>query len=238
MGSGFDMIDLPLSINDPVELQILDRGERINCASRVHDMVNGQIQLSWPTRSGIRVPIKETQELLLYFTRFDGIYTGKAVVESVSQSPVPTILVRAAGGMEKVQRREFFRVRTSLPIQLTGIESTPTGAQANKTSGMHLIARTVDISGGGLSIHKEFSIQLGTEFEIKLTLEPDQLPLELSATVVYSEPVKTFQGKQLYRVAMQFVDIGEGSRRRIVRHIFKLQQQMMLRLSDEKPATA
>lgn len=229
------MIDLPLSVNDPVELQVLHEGERINCASRVHDLVDGKIQLSWPTRSGIRVPIRKAQELLLYFTRADGIYTGQAVVESVSQAPVPTILVQAAGDLEKIQRREFYRVRASLPIKLTGLDSSSPNAQTKKTSGMHIISRTVDVSGGGLSINKEFPVLPGTVFEVELTLEETQPPLELITTVVYSEAVKTFKGRQLYRVAMKFVDISEASRRRIIRHIFKLQQQMMLRLSDEKP---
>lgn len=226
------MFDLPLAINDPLELQILDEKGLVTCSSRVHDLVDGRIQLSWPTRSGIRVPVHKDQELVLFFTRSDGIYSGKAVVDAAVPHPTPMIVVHAISGMERTQRREYFRVRVSLPVKLVGLESGSKGTQSNKTSGLHIIARTLDISGGGLSIHKEFPILPGTEFDIALTLEENEPPLELKGRVVYSEPIKTFKGRQLYRVAMAFVEIKEATRRLIIRHIFKLQQTMSARLSE------
>ncbi len=226
------MLDLPLTINDPLELQILDEKGLVTCSSRVHDLVDGRIELNWPTRSGIRVAVCKDQELVLLFTRADGVYSGKAVVEAAAPSPTPLITVRAVGGMERTQRREYYRVRVSLPVKMVGLENSSTGAKANKASGLHIIGRTIDISGGGLAIHKEFPILPGTVFDIALTLEEDQPPLELKGRVVYSEPVRTFQGRQLYRVAMAFVDIQEAARRRIIRHIFKVQQMMSVRVSE------
>ncbi len=231
------MIDLPLSINDPLELQILDEKDRLSCASRVHDLVAGQIQLSWPTRSGVRVPVRKSQELALFFTRSDGIYNGRAIVEAVSPGPIPTITVSPLEGMERIQRREYFRVRISLPVKLAGATSPSDGLEANRASGLHLIGRTVDISGGGLSIHKEFPVLPGTEFKMWLTLEEKQPPLELVARVIYSEPIKTFQGRHLYRVAMAFVGISEAYRRLIIKHIFRVQQTNMLRLSESQQAS-
>ncbi len=231
------MLDLPMAINDPLEVQILDEKGLVTCSSRVHDLAGGRIQLNWPTRSGVRVSVRKDQELVLLFTRPDGIYSGKAVVESASPNPTPLIVVRAIGGMERTQRREYYRVRVSLPVKMVGLENRSTGAHVNKASGLHIIARTIDISGGGLAIHKEFPIMPGTEFDIALTLEEDQPPLELTGRVVYSEPIRTFQGRQLYRVAMAFVDIQEAARRRIIRHIFKLQQMMTVRVSEGLSAT-
>jgi c-di-GMP-binding flagellar brake protein YcgR len=226
----------PLSINDSVEVLVQEGEKRTGCSSSVFDIVDGHFQLNWPTRDGIRIPVRKDQEVSLIYFRDDATYSIRGAVQSVQVQPVPTIRFRPLEDVERIQRREYCRVRASLPVLLVeALSRAAAGPGAPK--GINITTRTIDISGSGMRIHVDAPVPPGTVFRVKLGLEPDQPPVDLTARAVYSGSLPPANGRAMYRIGIEFTAVTEPKRRRIVRHVFKIQQATIAG-TPEAPKTA
>jgi c-di-GMP-binding flagellar brake protein YcgR len=210
-------------INDLLQVKVLDDPNSLTYHSRIDDLVSGKVVMSWPTERGIRVPIHLKQELSLTFLREDAVYSFKVVVEDRNQQPIPQLRVRPLTIPERTQRRQFFRVRTALPVELTG--TVPDGtAGAGAGNVLHIVTTSYDLSGSGVSIRHGFSIPTGTLLQLKLTLPGEDAVVKALAKVVCSESIALGGDKIVHHVGMYFLSIAEAQRSRLVRHVFRVQQ--------------
>ncbi len=217
------------TINDPVEVIVHQNETRTSCTSSVFDLVDGNFRLNWPTKDGIRVPVRKNQVLNLVYAREDATYSLLGRADALETEPVPTILFRVEGPVERIQRRDYCRVRASLPVMLTEAISRG-GAAAGAPRGINITTRTIDISGSGLRIHVDSHIPPGTVFHVKLGLVQDEPALDLTARAVYTGRLPAVNGRQMYRIGLEFTAVPETKRRLIVRHVFRIQQE---NLADE-----
>ncbi len=214
------MNPIPVEINDLVQVRI--PGEEPTYPSRVYDVVEQALVISWPTEKGVPLLLRPAQSMTLFFIREDAIYSFEAVVKETHHHPVPRVALHSFGPVQRVQRREYFRVRVMLPVHLTGSAGTEE-SKARRKKVLHLVTHTVDISGAGMAIHHGWPIPANTMFDTSLVIEDGQQPLKLLSRVVHSEPLSEVSGKPLYHVALVFVSIKESQRRTIVRRLFKIQ---------------
>ena len=221
------MSELPVKVNDLVQVRILGSEPSSTYPCRVDDIVKGLLVLSWPTYAGAAVPLRDKQPLSLYFIKEDAVYSFESVIEETQQEPIPRISVRQTGKTQRIQRRAFFRVRAMLPVQLTGIIESGHAEGTQKDNILHIVTSTVDISGAGLAIHHNAPIPTDSMFDIKLTIDKEEPPLKLLGRVVHSEPIIGITDRRLYHVAFFFVLIKEAQRRSIVRRCFKIQQESL-----------
>ena len=213
-------------INDLVQIRILAAEPTSTYASRVDDIIGEKLVLSWPTSSGVTIPIRNGQPVTLYFIREDAVYNFEAVIDETQREPVPRITVRKIGQIQRIQRRAYFRVRAMLPVQLTGIIPGSRSEKKEQAEALHIVTSTVDISGAGMAIHHGTSLATDTVFEARLAIENDEPPLKLLARVVHSEPVVgPLNDRHVYHIAFSFVAITEAQRRKIVRRCFRIQQE-------------
>ena len=211
------------TINDSVEVIVHQDDTRTSCTSSVFDLVDGNFRLNWPTRDGIRVPVRKNQALNLVWAREDATYSMLGRADALEAEPFPTILFRVEGPVERVQRRDYCRVRASLPVLLTEAMSRG-GAASGAPRGISITTRTIDISGSGMRIHVDSHIPAGTVFHVKLGLVQDEPALDLTARAVYTGRLPAVNGRQMYRIGLEFTAVPETKRRLIVRHVFKIQQ--------------
>jgi len=223
-----------LTINDSLEVLVRQDGASTSCRSSVFDIVQGGYQLLWPTHDGVRFPVHKNQEVNLIYLRDDAIYSVKGAVAGVQNGPVPTIVFHPLGAVQRIQRRDYCRVRASLPVMLVEAISQKS---ASVPKGINITTRTVDISGSGLRINIGFPIPRGTVFHVKLELEPGEPPLELTARCVYAVSLPPSSGRALYQAGIEFTAISEPKRRKIVRQVFKLQQTSLSDSKDPAPAS-
>jgi c-di-GMP-binding flagellar brake protein YcgR len=224
----------PLTINDSLEVVFRQDGASTSCRSSVFDLAKGGYQLLWPTHDGVRFPVHNNQQVNLIYLRDDATYSIKGVVAELQNGPVPTIIFRPSGEVERIQRREYCRVRASLPVLLVEALSQKASGQG-KLKGINITTRTVDISGSGLRIHVGFPIPRGTVFRVKLELEPGEPPVDLTARSVYSANLPPTNGRALYQVGIEFTAVSEPKRRKIVRQVFKIQQTSLSGTTDPAP---
>jgi PilZ domain len=84
-----------------------------------------------------------------------------------------TLRVVMQGEAERIQRREWARVDTILPIKVQGIDE-PVGGET----------QTLNISGGGVLVKDKWNMPLGIDVRIELQAEPGAEPIRALGRVV------------------------------------------------------
>jgi hypothetical protein len=106
---------------------------------------------------------------------------------------------------EVLQEREYVRVASARPVT---IHSTHGAGDLQTYS--------VDLSGGGILLAGPSTLKIGERVPFELTTEPGRPPISGVGVVVRADTHS--------RKAIQFDQISEGDRRRLVRFIFECQR--------------
>jgi hypothetical protein len=122
---------------------------------------------------------------------------GQASFESQSM-----IRFRPQGAAEIAQRREFVRVPTPQIVTLDTDQNTVQRAS------------TVDLSGGGMLLSGIDGLEIHQTVGFKIALDDDQPALEGVARVVRARDDDR-------RAALEFEDIDEHDRQRLIRYVFE-----------------
>ncbi len=204
---------------------MMDAPDSLTYPSRVNDLAEGCIVIAWPTDRGVRLPIREQQQIWMSFVRQDAAYAFGGIVEQREQHPIPQLRVRPSGVAERIQRRQYFRVRTAVAVEMIG--NRPDRSPGQPDSAIHLRTHTYDLSGSGIGIRGDAPFPEGTTLEVKLTL-PAELPIiKIVAKVVHSEIVPgSAPDKPTYHTGIYFLSITEPDRSRIIRYVFRVQQMV------------
>ncbi len=215
-----------LQVNDLIMIRSMEDPSSRAYPSRIEDLQENAIALSWPTDAGIRVPIRTNEILYMSYTQADAVYGRQVLVYQVIPEPIPVIGVSLAGPVERIQRREYVRVPDILPVELTLTTPVEEG-QDPAIANIH--TNTLDISAGGMAIQHKLIIPNGALYEVKLTIPRILPPLKLLAKVVRISTQKDAYDKKIYRYGLIFLSVSEGIRARLVKYIFDVQRKNMNR---------
>jgi hypothetical protein len=119
---------------------------------RVHRLVGGEVAVEYKSGRGIQ--------------RFGGIL-------QVDDGRPELLRVVTFGEAERIQRREWARVDTVLPITVQAIDE-PIGGPTT----------TVNVSGGGVLVSDKWDMPLGTDVRIELQADPKDPPIRAMGRVV------------------------------------------------------
>ncbi len=216
-------------VNELVQIQLVDDPNSRTYYSRVEDASGDRLNISWPTEAGMRIPFHKSEQLFISFTRQDAVYGFQASVTATIPGPIPMLIVQSSGEIERIQRREYVRVPSLLPVELTAVVSTPSGSGESLPDVISIKTNTVNVSGGGFAINHKFVLPVGTMLQVKLTLPSHPELLQLSARVVRNESREDVHKNRFFLIGVQFVTIPERVRMRIVRHVFDAQKAALTR---------
>jgi c-di-GMP-binding flagellar brake protein YcgR len=214
------MSDISPQVNELLQVSFMDGESAHGYSSRVEDLDGGKICIAWPTENGLRVSVRAGEEVFLSFTREDAAYGLRAKVEKTVAEPVPVVVVEPIGSVTRTQRREFVRVRTSIPVEMIGV---PDPSQES-TVVLLIKTRTLDLSGGGFAVYYKDAVPSGTIFETKFSLPGIPEEFHLQAKLVRCERREDAQRNQIHRLGLMFLDMPESTRSRIVRFVFGVQK--------------
>jgi PPOX class probable F420-dependent enzyme len=137
-----------------------------------------------------------------------------------------------------LQRRSDVRVRAHLPVELSArVVSLSLFRESGHGSAV-FCSETDTISGGGFSIRCPTAIPIGVTFNVSLQLPDQPRPLTAKAKVVRCNALEGEGSDPHFEIGLTFVRIGEGSRSRIVSHVFKLQRMAQAERTPNEPAEA
>ncbi len=227
--------DVTIAINDLLQVQFPDDPALLSLASRVDDIVGDRIHIAWPTDRGIRVPIHAQQLLTISFARDDAIYAFTGIVERMWREPLAQLSVLMVGPPQRIQRRQFFRVKSLLPVEFFGeLPSTDKNDPAPKIIAFR--TQTYEISGSGLAVRHPSNIPAGTLLECKLVIATENAKMKILCKIVHSTRISVTSESNLYHVGMYFLSIREADRTRIVRHVFGVERNQSVAAAEEKEA--
>jgi len=207
-------------VNELLQVNFIHGESAQAYSSRVEDLDGAKICIAWPTENGLRVSVRAGEEVFLSFTREDASYGLRAKVEKTTAEPVPIVVVEPLGSITRTQRREFVRVRTSVPVELIGVPDP-----SQETTVVLLIkTRTQDLSGGGFAVYHKDAVPTGTIFETRFSLPGTPEEFHLQSKLVRCDRREDAQRNRIYRLGLMFLDMPEGTRSRIVRFVFGVQK--------------
>src|SRR5690606_4187145 len=139
------------------------------------------------------------------------------LVDATTSEPLPTLTIIQSSAVSRVQRRQNFRVKCLIPLELiasirgSGDELTVIAAKTT----------TCDLSASGVALLYAKHIPEGTLMVVQLSL-PDAGPsIKIPCRVAYSDTPS--EKKTMYRIGIQYLVITESERARIVRYVYKTQ---------------
>jgi c-di-GMP-binding flagellar brake protein YcgR len=218
-----DELDIHLSINELLQVQLRDDPNPATYRSRIEDIVDQKLLAAWPTAGGIRMPVHADQMLNFSLVREGNAYSFNGLVDSTATDPLPQITVIINSEIHRVQRRQNFRIKSLVPIEISG----EVKGASEKEAVIPIFFKTTNynISAGGVAFRSPKGIPEGTLLEVKIGLPDKERIIKVPCRVIYNEPA--MDNPKLQQSGMQFLAIGEKERARIVRYIYRTQLKGM-----------
>jgi c-di-GMP-binding flagellar brake protein YcgR len=190
-------------------------------ASVVQDMpAPDRIVIAQPTNMGIYLNLMEPDEGEILFNKENGILTFQVVQEErYLSNGVPMLRLRAVTQVRRSQRRSYFRLEKSLPVQLS-VKEEKDPAKGSLT----IKARTINISGGGARIAIKQPVDNDARLECKITLSAGT-ELVLDGQVVWVE--KHHSGESANIIGVQFVDEDAAAQKTLVSYVTNEQRRQL-----------
>jgi c-di-GMP-binding flagellar brake protein YcgR len=217
------MKEQSVQVNDILQIRTTDDQESLPLNSRVEDVLPDVLVIAWPVERGRPAPVRLGQQVSLSFVRGGLAYVFAGAIKEQGQQPIPYLKIRPLGPPQKVQRRDYFRVKMALDLELAGVVGYP----ASREAALYLNTHTYDLSGGGMSIRTEKSIPPGSMVEAKLNLPDNLPPMKLTVRIVSSIPILGTDGRPLTHTGMSFRGMKESERRRLIRFLTQAQRTQL-----------
>jgi c-di-GMP-binding flagellar brake protein YcgR len=150
------------------------------------------------------------------FSSSEALFRVQGMLEVLIRNPAPVVcLLTPFETPEAVQRRQWVRVRTVLPVEVDCLADDE--AENDIIEGENVV-RTVslDLSGGGIRLRDGKGIEVGSE--LTMVVELPSGPIEVKGVVL------EIQRNGDARV--RFLNPPESARGRIVRHVFDVQMEI------------
>ena len=180
--SGGDVAEIQLSKHSIVE-------------SQIYDIDKDSIVLFRPYIDSVPVNLKHSQELDILVFKESALYQFKAIVIQTSyKKRNDLILTKLKGKVEKIQRRNYFRINRNLQVEINELGNF----------------MTLNISGGGMSICSNEIIENGTILTGNIKLPTSDSIDFVAETVRHSKSIKL--DSKAYEIGMKFEEISQESK--------------------------
>jgi c-di-GMP-binding flagellar brake protein YcgR len=172
------------------------------------------ISLVVPSAGGAIVPISEGTVVEIVFQESRYTYRVKARIIQRIAVPIPLFVLEYLGDIEKIQRRNYVRIEAFFPLSYRVV--TKNGMSEEIEASM------IDLSGGGMRFRTRRKVEDWAMLYTRLTLP--KYEIHMPAKVCRVQQLDTIRR---WDVSIEFVEISEKLRDRIIRTVFDLQREML-----------
>ncbi len=212
--------DVSIEVNETIQAKM--PGDASTYFSRVNDIRESNILIAWPTSRGVRMALHPAQTIELVFVRNGSPYSIAGSILEATSDPLPQVVVRSKGPPRKIQRRQDFRVKCMMPVQITGtMQEKPEKHGEIQSAPIFIQTVTYDLSAGGLSIRHATAIPEETVIEVKLKLPDGGPEIKLPARIAYSGSIPG--NGSLFHLGVDYLAISEWEQARIIRCLYRIQ---------------
>ena len=218
---------------DKIDICFLHQSNGKTYKSGVFDILSeNEIEMSMPTDGGKMVMFNIGFECQLYFYTSKGLYTCEAVVTNrYKRDQFILMSVKIRTGLKKFQRREFFRLECMVDFSYYEIEKEVAALETTEeifeviTNPEYIerkkVARTKDLSGGGIRFTTMEQLEIGTKILTVIRLSNDKVDhmFYLVTNVIACDAVEGMPGLWIARGNFEFKNIKD--RDLIIRYVFE-----------------
>ncbi|HWQ43414.1 MAG TPA: PilZ domain-containing protein [Desulfosporosinus sp.] len=200
-----------LSVGLTVGIVVPDGEYKGRYRSNIEEVGEKLLTVGAPFERGNLVPLREGTKLKLTFCDETSAYTFEAEIMQRIAVPLPMLVLELPDSIAKVQRRNFVRVPAVYPVTFRMV--TREGISDIYTGTM------LDLSGGGMRFLVEEQIDNKSLIYVHLTLPNEDLQTPARVT-----RVQKIEDSKRYVVSVEFHDLSERERDRIIRCVFEIQR--------------
>lgn len=205
-----------LRINQLIEISVDEESSNYKfLASRIEEVTKDHLHVAVPMKKGELLPLRVRQHLNVNISFKGKSYMFKTIIVNRRLDPFPILVINKPTKFTEIQRRQWVRVPTKLVLRFREIGS-----------GQNIepyIGETLDISGGGLLFITHDPVEAEQLIELEIGL-PGRTPLFCKAKIIrVVEKPKKEGGTS--KVILEYTEISEGQRDRIVSYIFEKQRE-------------
>lgn len=173
-----------------------------------------------PIYEGRLIPVQIGTKIIVSFIKDNNLYEFSAkVIDRESKHNVAMLKIQQLSQIEKVQRREFFRFDTSIPINYRIIENINT-----KSTQEYIKTVTRDLSGGGLCMRLKEPIEIDSYLDCELFLSSK---VTFIGKVVRLTKYDIMQGQYKYEIGVYYEKMDQGVREKVISYIFQEQRRLL-----------
>ncbi|RKD27766.1 c-di-GMP-binding flagellar brake protein YcgR, contains PilZNR and PilZ domains [Caminicella sporogenes DSM 14501] len=208
-----------IKAGDNIEIEIINKDlDSLTIKSTVANIHSDNvIVITTPIYKGRFYPIHVGKKLNVIFCKKNRgkYYFLGEVIKRENKDKIPLLYINKTGSIRKMQRREFFRLDIILNVIIE------INNDENEVKQINAISK--DISGGGIRIICKEKLNLNRL--LKCIIPLDNETIELNGKVVRCQKVPDSISK--YDIGIEFVDIDESIRKKIISFIFKKQRKII-----------
>ncbi|MBP1759500.1 MAG: putative glycosyltransferase [Firmicutes bacterium] len=196
-----------------MELTVLEGEYEGHYRSRIEEVGSRLLSVGVPFQNGELVPIREGTKVKVTFWDEAAVYSFEGKIMQRIAIPVPLFVLVLPDTVAKVQRRNFVRVPASFPVTFRMV--TREGL-----SDLYK-AMMLDLSGGGMRFSTKERVENKSLLYAQLSLPNDEIQTPVRVCRVVS-----IEEANRYSVSVQFHEISERERDKIIRCVFDIQRAM------------
>lgn len=218
---------------DKIDICYLHQNNGKTYKSSVFDILSDtELEIGMPTDEGRMILFQVGFACQFYFYTNKGLFTCETVITNrYKKDNFYLLSAKITSGLKKYQRREFYRVESSVDFayykisdKVAELETTEDLFEeiANPDYIEHKkLARARDISGGGIKFTSIEELEVGSKLltVIRLTNEKIDHMFYLVAEIIECLPVEKVQDRWVVRAKWHFKNIKD--RDLIVRYVFE-----------------
>ena len=215
--TGTEMLkaDKVLTVGQRMEF-FLSNGEE-QYSSRIEDIMDDKLIVAMPFDSKLRPIIPAKGETLYGRAIGKGCrYRLCTVFIDKKAEPIPVWIITKPDMVEKMQSRSYHRVRKSLPVRVSLIDTDGTREEPFDT-------HTVDLSGGGVRIVVPRRVAVGSHAALEFNNFADIGTLRVMCRI--ARCVDVGHDEHIYHAGAVFKDLPRLILNRLVKYIFSIERE-------------
>lgn len=234
-------MDSKISIGDKLDLKKIEtrisadpeKPEKVYVSQVLDESATGDILVSMPIQEGKVIPLSLGQVFFATFYTKAGLMRCKVeVIGRYKKGALFLLELEQQTELEKVQRREYFRLECRMPIEYRIVEDTEyqmiEDGIAYDQDELDLEwknAIMLDLSGGGIRFVSPFKEEKDSIVQVRLDISvEDSVEIAYAfASLIRSE--RNSNNPSIYDNRIMFWKMDKGMRERIIRFIFNTQRK-------------
>ncbi|MGL5152459.1 MAG: flagellar brake protein [Clostridium sp.] len=200
---------LKLEINQKIE--VIKDEEAFK--SVIQDVTDDGYSINIPVNNGVYLPLHNGEECeLMVYTEDGGCFKFKGkIIERRIESSLYLYKITLPYNIKKIQRRDFVRVKA---VEYTFYSKITNDEELNWKKGI-----IVDLSGGGMKLKIDDEATVGDDIRVNIIINEDKF--NVVGKVVRLDRTEDKQ----FMCGIQFVDVTERDRDKIVSKVFQLMRK-------------